>query len=221
MSAKPEDQVTGRRERNKQQKRDRIVTAARALFYAQGYKKTTTQQIAHAAQVASGTLFLYAKAKEDLLLLVFYEEFIAIIDATSVSADDPRPVEEQVMALFNALLDYHARDIELSRELMKVLTFVANPDRRADLREIVYAIERQLQKIVANSQEKGVLSEQTHPQTMVRILFRVYYHCMLAWLGGYYGDRKECDEDLRGLIHGVFCPVYASNEASGATSVAR
>ncbi|MDE0001013.1 MAG: helix-turn-helix domain containing protein, partial [Rhodospirillaceae bacterium] len=105
--------MTGRREWNKQQKRDRIVTAARALFYAQGYKKTTTQQIARAAKVASGTLFLYAKTKEDLLLLVFYDEFMAIINAISVSADDPRPVEQQVLALFNTLFDYHARDIEL------------------------------------------------------------------------------------------------------------
>lgn len=87
MSANTEPPVTGRREWNKQQKRDRIVTAARALFYAQGYKKTTTQQIARAAKVASGTLFLYAKTKEDLLLLVFYDEFMAIINAISVSAD--------------------------------------------------------------------------------------------------------------------------------------
>lgn len=221
MSANTEPPVTGRREQNKQRKRERIVTAARALFHAQGYKKTTTQQIAHAAQVASGTLFLYAKTKDDLLILVFYEEFMAIIDAISVSADDPRPLEEQVMALFNVLLDYHERDIDLSRELMKVLTFVSSPDRRDDLREIVYAIERQLQKIVANSREKGVLSEKTSPQTIVRILFRVYYHCMLAWLGGYYADRDECEADLSGLIHGVFCPVYASDDVSGTTSVAR
>jgi len=212
--------VIGRRERNKQQKLDRIVTAARALFYAQGYKKTTTQQIAHAAQVASGTLFLYAKTKEELLLLVFHEEFIAIIDAISVSADDPRPVEDQVMSVFDVLLDYHGRDIDLSRELMKALTFVPDPERRDDLRGIVYAIEGKLEKIIVNSQQKGVLSDRTCPQTMVRILFRVYYQCMLAWLGGYYTDRKECDEDLSGLINGVFSPVYASDDVSGATRVA-
>lgn len=221
MAARVEARVTGRRERNKQQKHDRIVTAARALFYAQGYKKTTTQQIAHAAQVASGTLFLYAKTKEDLLIMVFYEEFIAIIDAISVSADDPRPVEEQVMALFNVLLDYHQHDIDLSRELMKVLTFVPDPARRDDLREVVYAIEKKLHKIIVNSQEKGVLSEKTCPLNMARILFRVYYHCMLVWLGGYYADGNERDEDLRGMIHGVFCPVYADSDESGATCIAR
>lgn len=221
MAARVEARVTGRRERNKQQKHDRIVTAARALFYAQGYKKTTTQQIAHAAQVASGTLFLYAKTKEDLLIMVFYEEFIAIIDAIPVRADDARPVEEQVMALFKVLLDYHEHDIDLSRELMKVLTFVPDPDRRDDLREVVYAIEKKLHKIIVNSQEKGVLSEKTCPLNMARILFRVYYHCMLVWLGGYYADGNERDEDLRGMIHGVFCPVYADSDESGATCIAR
>jgi AcrR family transcriptional regulator len=57
-----------RRERNKRDKLARIVAAARALFQTQGYDKTTTQQIARAAEIASGTLFLYAKSKEDLLL---------------------------------------------------------------------------------------------------------------------------------------------------------
>ena len=212
MSASTEAPVTSRRERNKQQKRDRIVTAARALFYAQGYKKTTTLQIAHAAQVASGTLFLYAKAKEDLLLMVFYEEFMAIIDAISVSADDTRPVEQQVLALFDTLFDYHARDIDLSRELMKVITFVADPDRRGDLIEIHFAIERKLHKTVANAQARGVLSESADALIIARTLFSVYFHTLLFWLGS-LGDKDRRDADLRDLVGGVI--AMASSGAGG------
>ena len=215
MSANTQPPVTGRREWNKQQKRDRIVTAARALFYAQGYRKTTTQQIARAAKVASGTLFLYAKTKEDLLLLVFYDEFMAIINAISVSADDPRPVEQQVLALFNTLFDYHARDIELSRELMKVITFVTEPDKREDLLEIRFTIERKLHRIVRNAQERGVLSEKADALVTARILFRVYFHTMLFWLGS-YGEKQQRDADLRGLVGGVLSLAYAGANEPGA-----
>ena len=219
MSANTEAPVTGRREWNKQQKRDRIVTAARALFYAQGYKKTTTQQIARAAQVASGTLFLYAKAKEDLLLLVFYEEFIEIIDAISVNADDARPVEQQVLELFNTLFDYHARDIELARELIKVITFVSDPDRREDLIEIHFAIERKLHQIVANAQAKGMLSERANALIIARTLFRVYYHTLLFWLGS-YANKDRCDADLSELVHGVLSLTHADANESGARRAA-
>jgi len=58
-----------RREQNKAEKRGRIIAAARALFAHKGFEATTTLEIAEAAGVAAGTLFLYAKTKDDLLIL--------------------------------------------------------------------------------------------------------------------------------------------------------
>jgi len=63
-------QALGRRERNKQEKLERITAAARELFAEHGVDDVTTQQIADRADVGSGTLFLYAKTKAELLLLV-------------------------------------------------------------------------------------------------------------------------------------------------------
>jgi hypothetical protein len=63
-------QPLGRRERNKQQKLDRITAAASELFAEHGVEDVTTQQIADKADIGTGTLFLYAKTKGELLLLV-------------------------------------------------------------------------------------------------------------------------------------------------------
>ena len=60
----------GRRERNKQAKLDRIIAAAAELFAERGVEEVTTQQIADRADIGTGTLFLYAKTKGELLLLV-------------------------------------------------------------------------------------------------------------------------------------------------------
>ena len=66
----------GRRERNKLEKMSRIIGATRGLFASQGFEKTTTLQIAEAAGIGVGTLFLYARTKEDLLFMVFLDEML-------------------------------------------------------------------------------------------------------------------------------------------------
>jgi AcrR family transcriptional regulator len=57
-------------------KRQRIVDAARKRFRYYGVKKTTMQEIARDADVAVGTLYLYFKDKDDLLIAAT-EEYVA------------------------------------------------------------------------------------------------------------------------------------------------
>ncbi|MEU9999270.1 helix-turn-helix domain-containing protein [Streptomyces sp. NPDC050848] len=62
----PAPQSAGRCERNKQVKLD--SAAARELFAERGADEVTTQQIADEADIGTGTLFLSAKTKGELLL---------------------------------------------------------------------------------------------------------------------------------------------------------
>lgn len=71
--------ILGRRERNKLDKRQRIVAAAQALFRVQGYETTTTREIAVAADVGAGTLFTYAQDKRDLLLMILNDHLETVV----------------------------------------------------------------------------------------------------------------------------------------------
>jgi AcrR family transcriptional regulator len=57
-----------RRERRAAARKMEIVTAAAHLFAERGFHRTTTRDIAEAADVAEGTLYNYFKSKDDLLL---------------------------------------------------------------------------------------------------------------------------------------------------------
>ncbi|WP_308471329.1 helix-turn-helix domain-containing protein [Pseudoclavibacter sp. AY1F1] len=65
-----QDRPVGRRGRAKQDKHERIMRAAKALFTHHGISGVTTQQVADEADVAIGTLFLYAATKAELLIMV-------------------------------------------------------------------------------------------------------------------------------------------------------
>lgn len=58
--------IAERKEREKQQRRDEIVTAAEHVFFSKGFDSATMDDIAEKAELSKGTLYLYFKSKEDL-----------------------------------------------------------------------------------------------------------------------------------------------------------
>ena len=73
-------EVVGRAERNKRDKRARLIAAARELFRTKGFEQTTTSEIAERADVGKGTLFFHARSKDELLVMVFQEDMGRTID---------------------------------------------------------------------------------------------------------------------------------------------
>ena len=60
--------VAARREREREERRERILDAAEHIFESKGLDAATMEDIADQAQLGKGTLYLYFRTKEDLLL---------------------------------------------------------------------------------------------------------------------------------------------------------
>lgn len=58
--------ITSRRQRERQERRDSILEAAETVFAEKGFDHATMDDIAHAAELSKGTLYLYFKSKDDL-----------------------------------------------------------------------------------------------------------------------------------------------------------
>jgi AcrR family transcriptional regulator len=72
----------GRRERKKADTRQKIVTAASALFWSKGYDATSIIDIADVADVAPGTVYLHFESKADIALIQFrqwVDDFVTVI----------------------------------------------------------------------------------------------------------------------------------------------
>jgi len=119
----PAPQTLGRRERNKQEKLDRITAAARELFTQYGVDEVTTQQVAEKADVGSGTLFLYAKTKAELLLLVHNVKYAEALDAGVAAAAREEAVVDAVMAIINPIITCNRVQIENGRTYLKEIVF--------------------------------------------------------------------------------------------------
>ncbi|MEU6371530.1 TetR/AcrR family transcriptional regulator [Streptomyces sp. NPDC046909] len=105
--------MTGRRERNKQEKLARIKAAAATLLDTKGYEQMTTREVAEAADVGTGTLFLYVKDKSELLMLVYGERIQQRLDQRLTSLETDSTLLEQLGRLYGEALDDVADDRNL------------------------------------------------------------------------------------------------------------
>ena len=126
----------GRRERAKQHKRERIMAAARELFAEHGVGGVTTQQVADRADVAIGTLYLYAATKAELLIMVQNHKFAAAIDAgLAAAATGRRGSLEGIIALIRPVVACIREQVENGRIYLHELVFgdPTEPYRREGL----------------------------------------------------------------------------------------
>src|SRR5262249_25525066 len=116
-------------------KQQRILDAARKRFRYYGVKKTTMQEIARDAGVAVGTLYLYFKNKDDLLI-AGTEEYVTrhrrqaeAILASNVSAADK--LRRYVLDRFRASQATRAGGYRPAAELLREVLRV-RPERRLE-----------------------------------------------------------------------------------------
>jgi TetR/AcrR family transcriptional regulator len=117
------EQAVGRRERNKQEKLERIAAAASALLADHGIDEITTQQVADAADVATGTLFLYAKTKGELLLLVQNAHYADALTRGTEAASQATNALDAVMAYLRPIVECNRIHVENGRTYLREMVF--------------------------------------------------------------------------------------------------
>src|SRR5262245_51077580 len=75
-----------RREREREERRHQILEAAANVFKSKGFAAATMDDVAAAAELSKGTLYLYFKSKDDLYLALSAVKLVQIADAFRVIA---------------------------------------------------------------------------------------------------------------------------------------
>jgi TetR/AcrR family transcriptional regulator len=167
----------GRRERNKQQKLDRIMDAARELFAQHGVDEVTTQQIAEKADIGAGTLFLYAKSKGELLLLVQNDAYATALERGQRAAAGESSAMGAVLALVTPIVECNRAQIDNGRTYLREMLFgdPAEPRHREAL-----AIVSRTEEAVATTFQRTTGMDETHATISARVVSAVMFVSMAA-----------------------------------------
>lgn len=143
--------VTGRRDRNKRLKQERIFAAAAELFGAEPYEAVTVQRIADLADVGVGTLFRYVETKAELLLMVLNEGLAQAVDAGEQALEAAADTDPQtrVRLLLEPMLSWaHAQGVNLLQYQKEVLFGTPDDQYRAIAIELGERIERAIARAI-------------------------------------------------------------------------
>lgn len=146
----------GRRERNKQEKLERIVAAAGALFDERGVDDVTTQEVADAADIGTGTLFLYAKTKGELLLLVQNARYVRALDDGRAAAGASAGAVDGILALLAPIVACNRTQVENGRTYLREMVFGdAREPHHAEALRVIDETERTLTDLIVTRAQRS------------------------------------------------------------------
>jgi len=158
------------RKKNSDNKRDRILKAATQIFAQYGFYNSKISTIAKLANVADGTIYLYFKNKDDLLISLFEEEMTKIIRKMKEEVAKEEGFENRITKFIQIHLDL----IATNRDLAEVLQIELRQSHKfmkeymgTKLNDYLNIIS----SIIIQGQKNGEVRSEIIPGIAKRILF--------------------------------------------------
>lgn len=151
-------------------KHERILRAAIKVFAKNGFHNSKISQIAKEAGVADGTIYLYFKNKDDILIKLFEERLDDVNNRFQEVLDGISGPEEKLrtfIAMHIELMDQNRHLAEvISVELRQSHKFMKEyvPRKFAEYLNII-------SRIIREGKDQGVFRADAHPGVVKRMLF--------------------------------------------------
>jgi TetR/AcrR family transcriptional regulator, fatty acid metabolism regulator protein len=206
------------------EKRRRILEAAIRTFGQRGFHEARVAEIASAAKVAEGTVYLYFRNKEDLLGVVFDESMDDVLAKGRAIARSKGSADERLTALVDLHLEFIGSDRDLASVFQIELRRSARLVERFSRSKLVEYF-RLLGGVLRDGIANGEFRRDLDPRLAVRILFGASDEILSEWLLS--GDKRPSADAkllvgtlLKGFAaRGGNSPFKARGEAANAPTV--
>ncbi len=173
----------------KEGKRERILQAAMRIFASKGFFGAKVADIADDAGVADGTIYLYFKSKDDILISLFEEQMERVNTELVRAMDAEETAAGKLRSFIRAYLDLVAKNrhaaevitIEL-RQSAKFMKEYRNPRFAEFLKTLAGVIDE--------GQQQGTLRPGIPAPVAARLLFGALDELALMWVTS-RGDKLD------------------------------
>lgn len=201
----PGEAPLGLRDRRKLEKRQRIKLAARQVFMEKGYEAATTREIAALADVATGTVFVYAKDKRDLLLMIINDDLDAANEMAVAMIDPQAALLDQLEQFFGSRYEYWAREPRLTRPAIRETFDFLDSSAEAGLETARFYARRPksvaiLAGLVQAKQQCGEIASRDAPELIASLFMTIYLTEIRRWMAHAVPRADEGMKMLREML---------------------
>jgi TetR/AcrR family transcriptional regulator, fatty acid metabolism regulator protein len=185
-------------------KRDAILRAAIDVFAGRGYFNAQVADVARAAGVAAGTVYLYFKSKDDLLVSIFDRSMRDGLNHSRAEVADLRDPRERLLRLARG----HLARLGQDRNLAVVF--------QVELRQSTKFMERfsstllrdylgLIREAIADGQKQGLFRADIKPTVAAKMLFGALDEMATNWILSRrrYSLENDADAVVDLFINGV------------------
>jgi TetR/AcrR family transcriptional regulator, fatty acid metabolism regulator protein len=164
-------------------KRERILVAAVKVFAKNGFHATRVSEVAKAAGVADGTIYLYFRSKDELLVSLFEDRVNRLLSYMQ----DELPKLSGAPAKLRRVIELQLGLLEGERDLAEVVTVILRQSTKL-IKE--YAAPKFLAyldaiaKVVTEGQAAGDFRKDVSPHLVARATFGALDGIALLWALG-------------------------------------
>lgn len=189
----------------KDDKRSRILKAAVRVFSQKGFYNAKVADIAKLAGVADGTIYLYFKNKDEILISIFEDEMERFISEAKREIASVNGIVEKLTRFIHTHLNFVRKNPKLAQvfqlELRQSNKFIKEYSG-SKLKEYLNLIG----SLVEEGQRQGIIRSDVHPGLMKRAIFGALDEVATHWVllkDGKYNLERSADQIADIFIRGV------------------
>ena len=186
----------------KADKRSLITEAAVDVFAEKGFRQARVSDIARKAGVADGTIYLYFKNKEDILLSIFEEKMDLLLARLGEALEGAETPEERI----RRFASFHFEQVRTNRaaaEVLQVELRLSNKFLKEYRPEKLWAYLGVFGQIVREGQEKGNFRTDIDPFVAMWSFFGAMDELAMQWVLSRKTDRFSLDAAAE-QVAGIF-----------------
>ncbi|UTR15545.1 TetR family transcriptional regulator [Salipaludibacillus sp. LMS25] len=171
------------------QKYEQIIDAAVKVIAKNGYHQSQVSKIAKEAGVADGTIYLYFKNKEDILISLFEEKMGHFVDRIKEKMRTETSVEKKLLIL----IEMHFMQLEMDHDLAIVTQLElrqSNIAIRYKVNEVLKGYLTLIDSVIEEGMEKGVFGKNLDLRLTRQLIFGAMDEVVTNWI------MKECKYEL-------------------------
>ncbi len=183
LSGRPLKRPSARAARRPGDKRERILRAAIKVFAKNGFYATRVSEVAKAAGVADGTIYLYFKSKDELLTSLFEDRVEKLLSYMR----DELPKLSSAPLKLRRIIELQLGLLEGERDLAEVLTVILRQSTKLMKEYAAPKLTSYLEAIasvVSEGQDSGDFRRDVAPLLVARVTWGALDGIALTWALG-------------------------------------